>query len=610
MIRALLVLIGAVVCVFVLLRGSAFYEAQLIRSAPLISRLSAASLHYNSAVYSQSGSLIAYFPGLRRSRLQYSELRQHTIHAFLAIEDSRFYKHPGVSLFSLARALVSNIRAGRFVEGGSTITQQTVRGLFLHPEKKFTRKLREMILAVALEHHLSKNEILELYLNQMYFGRRAYGLKAAAEVYFSRSDLTQLTVAESAYLAGLLKAPTRLGRHPHQARKRQRRVLARMRDHGWISDGEYRRSVQAKLSPASQPPHRVREAPYYVDAVRYQLRRYLDEKTLLGGLSISTPYRSVWQRRLDEVLWAQYDFLRQRSADQNLFAEEVEMAGVVYDPVRSEVWALRGGKDYRRSQFNRALFTSRAMGQTIAPFLGVVLFSKGKRLDDLLFPQHSSVRYRDILRYQKLWYLAGEVRLFGYGSVKNLLSSLGHHSVREDVGLLLGEHSLTPLNLASLYGGLLLGPREVGAEAPPRATFFKEVRKAVRSSASVPAGYKTMLQGRRGEDAALQSRSSAAELIKKVFQKSDCMARITSIVPSRGDDYWSVFIRDSVVVVTWIGSERGRISLPPLTSQQRKAYENLADTLFPNHCSKGQPKRRSRPPSSTETHEDFAHHYS
>ena len=576
MVRILLAMIISLTFGILFYRGYLFYERELKLSAELTHKLSAKNLAYSTTIHSHKNQLMALLPGERRHRLNLEEVPAHTLHAFLAIEDSRFYHHRGVSLFSLLRALTTNLRHGGFIEGGSTITQQTVRRFFLSSEKKIKRKLKEMVLAITLEHHLSKEEILQLYLSEMYFGKRAYGLKSAAEIYFGHSDLKNLTLAQSAYLAALLKAPSRLGKHPALARKRARRVLRRMLTHGWISQEQYSKSLQERVQPTQKPLTRVREAPYYVDQVRYELARYFDEKTLHSGLHITTPYRSHWGQRLRKTLKAQYDYLKDLSLDPELFSQEVQRAGVILHAPTSEVWALEGGKDYQKSQFNRALFTKRPMGKTIIPFLGLVLLNKGKKLQDLLFASHSSLTYFDILQDEKLWHLAGEVRLFGYASLTNLLSYLGASSPhpKTDMGVLLGEHPITPINLATLYGHLLLySQKQKNSFKGP--TWVKKVTAPYHSTPLLSHLSSTTYSGS-------EKHLLGKKLIKEVFQRSDCTARITSLIG--GDDYWSVFIRDSVVVVTWIGSERGRISLPSLSHKDQEHYKNLSQLSFSTPC--------------------------
>jgi penicillin-binding protein 1A len=183
--------------------------------------------------YSDRGEVIAEFSLERREIVSLDRMPTHLVQAFVASEDTRFFQHKGLDYLAILRALLKNIFSGEIVQGGSTITQQVVKSLLLSPEKRFSRKIREAILAYRIEKYLSKEEILHLYLNQIYLGHGAYGIAAAAESYFGKA-IEELTLAESAMLAGLPQAPSKTSpyAHPDQARKRQSYVLHRMVEEG------------------------------------------------------------------------------------------------------------------------------------------------------------------------------------------------------------------------------------------------------------------------------------------------------------------------------------------------------------------------------------------
>ena len=190
-------------------------------------------------VLARDGSLIGQFYRERRFLVTQEEMSPWLPKAFLAIEDDEFYKHPGVDLKAIVRAMLTNLKSGEKTSGGSTITQQVVKRLMLTPEKSYERKIKEIILAYRLEKQLSKDEILTLYLNQIFLGNNSYGVEAAARTYFAK-HAKDLTLAESALLAALPQAPSTYNpyRHPEAAQARQKQVLRRMRDLGWIDDGQ------------------------------------------------------------------------------------------------------------------------------------------------------------------------------------------------------------------------------------------------------------------------------------------------------------------------------------------------------------------------------------
>jgi len=225
---------------------------------PLITRL-----------YARDGQLIGEFFNERRIIVPYSRLPQHLILAFLAAEDARFFEHPGVDLLGIARAFIENLKAGEIVQGGSTITQQVVKSIFLTSERSFSRKVREAILAYRIDNFLSKEEVLLLYLNHIYLGNGAYGVEAAAQEYFGK-HVEDLNLAEAAMLAGLPKAPSRYSptSNPMRAKERQAYVLNRMVEAGFISADQAQAALNQPLTFKPARSERFDDVGYYVDYVK------------------------------------------------------------------------------------------------------------------------------------------------------------------------------------------------------------------------------------------------------------------------------------------------------------------------------------------------------
>src|SRR3989338_6322460 len=192
-----------------------------------------------SDVYAEGGGKIGEFYELRRKVIPLEEVPKVAIHAFVAAEDAHFFSHKGIDLQGIVRAAIKNFQAGRFVQGGSTITQQVAKSLLLTPERKLSRKIKELVLAMRLEKNLSKKDILYLYLNEIYLGHGAYGIEAAAQNYFGKRA-SELNLAEASMLAGLPQAPSRYSPllNPKAAKERQIYVLKQMVDNGYISKRE------------------------------------------------------------------------------------------------------------------------------------------------------------------------------------------------------------------------------------------------------------------------------------------------------------------------------------------------------------------------------------
>jgi len=226
-------------------------------------------------VYSNDGQIIGEFYIERRIVVPFQKIPPRLIKAFLAAEDAMFYEHKGIDYWSILRAFYRNIEAGKIVQGGSTITQQVAKSFFLTPERSLSRKIKEALLANRIEKNLSKDDILYLYLNQIYLGNGAYGVQAASEIYFGK-DVGNINLAEAALLAGLPKAPSKYSpyHYPDIARQRQEYVLRRMLEEGFIAreDEEKALIYSIKLKPKEIKSLWV--GPYFTEHVR----RYIDEK--------------------------------------------------------------------------------------------------------------------------------------------------------------------------------------------------------------------------------------------------------------------------------------------------------------------------------------------
>ncbi len=243
-----------------------------------------------TSVYSDDGRVIAEFYRERRIVTPLSQIPQMLIRAFVAAEDSRFFQHEGVDFISIMRAAVKNVEAGTVVQGGSTITQQVTKSFLLTPEKSYERKIREAILAWRIDQSFSKEEILYLYLNQIYLGHGAYGVAAGAENYFGKS-LGELTLAECAMLAGLPQAPSEYSpyRNMEKAKKRQEYVLTRMVTEGYITQAEADQAMKQSLDIKARRNIFIEAAPYYTEHVRrYVAEKYGEDLLYTGGLQIYT----------------------------------------------------------------------------------------------------------------------------------------------------------------------------------------------------------------------------------------------------------------------------------------------------------------------------------
>ena len=294
----------SLILIVVLLGSGAYGFYRVTRNLPHISSLKDYQPSIVTTLYADDDSPIAEYYLERRIVVPLEKIPQTLIDAFVAAEDARFFEHEGIDFFGILRALWKNIKARGIVQGGSTITQQVTKSLLLTPERSYTRKLREAILAYRIEKYLSKKEILFLYLNQIYLGHGAYGVEAAAQNYFSK-NVQELELAECAMLAGLPQAPSRYSpySYPQRAKERQVYVLNRMGAAGYITTNEAAEALAANLDIKARKDWNVGSVPYFAE----HIRRYLEEKygqevLYREGLQVYTTVNVAYQRNAQQAI--------------------------------------------------------------------------------------------------------------------------------------------------------------------------------------------------------------------------------------------------------------------------------------------------------------------
>ncbi len=276
----------------------------LTRELPDIDIIEEYNPNLTTRVFADDGQMIAEFFIERRIVVPLKRMPEHLKHAFLAAEDAKFYKHEGLDYPGIMRAFVKNIKAGRIVQGGSTITQQVAKSFFLTSERTITRKVREAFMASRIEKHLTKDEILHLYLNQIYFGHGSYGVQAASESYFNK-DVSELTVGEAALLAALPKAPTRYSPYtnPAGAKRRQEFVLTRMQEEGYLPKLTILNAKNEPLQLKSKTFGNLWVGRYFTEHVRRHIENKYGSSTLYrGGLNIYTTLNIELQKAANEAV--------------------------------------------------------------------------------------------------------------------------------------------------------------------------------------------------------------------------------------------------------------------------------------------------------------------
>jgi len=427
-------------------------------------------------IYDRNGELIAnIFDKEHRLYATFDEIPPRLIEALLAIEDTTFFEHSGINFDAIFRAIIKDIKAQKLVEGASTITQQLVKNTLLTREKKISRKLKELLFSLKIEHELSKEEILERYLNEIYLGHGYYGVKTAAEGYFHK-DLDHLTLKEMAILVGLPKAPSYYSptKNYEMSLGRANRVVSRMHDLGWIDDTMYIEATDERPVVYNDTLTRNR-APYIVNEVIRQLSHEF-ENLRSGGYEITTTIDLKLQDAARRALKHAYDLALSRAeghADFN--ASKLNGALVSLDPKSGDILALVGGVDYKQSSYNRATQGLRQPGSAFKPFLYQVAldlgYSGATELIDVARtyeyekngetqkwqPKNYEKDYKGLITLREALVHSrnlATINLVTDVGLSTMLREMKRYGIKDlphDLSLSLGSISLSPLALAHYY---------------------------------------------------------------------------------------------------------------------------------------------------------------
>ena len=355
------------------------------RDLPQIRALEEYSPSAVTRIYSVDNQLLAELFAERRDPVRLEDMPSDLKQALITTEDRKFYTHSGVDIKGIARAIVRDIQARDFVEGASTITQQLTKTLFLTNKKTITRKIKEAILAFQLERRYTKDEILALYLNQVYFGSGASGVESAAQIFFGKT-VSELNLPECALIAGMPKAPSRYSPRVNLdlATRRRNIVLKKMLVTGQLTRQQYQEAADSPVQLASRVPAN-QSAPYFVEYIKPQLEEAVGEFQLYkGGLTVFTTLNARLQRAarlagskgLDHLIRRMH---RNRVADPNL-----QYAAVALNGVSGGIVAMVGGRDYSQSPFNRATDAYRQPGSAFKPLVYATAIEKGYSQDRLI----------------------------------------------------------------------------------------------------------------------------------------------------------------------------------------------------------------------------------
>jgi penicillin-binding protein 1A len=489
-------------------------------------------------------------------------LPRHLLDAVIATEDRRFFKHWGLDPTGMLRAAFTNLRAGRVAQGGSTLTQQLAKNLFLGSERTYARKLEEIVLALWLELRLGKRNILELYLNRVYFGAGAYGVETAAQRFFGKSA-REVSLVEAAVLAGLLKAPSRYSPafNPQVARARAGDVLAKMVEARFLSAEESERAGQATLRFAEALGRGQSGLDYAIDAVLEQL----------PPLVVSPAGDIVVETTIDANLQRHAQTLVQNALSGEGQSARASQAALLIVDLKGAIRAVVGGRSYAESQFNRALKAKRQPGSAFKMFVYLAALESGLRPDSTVqdlpilgagwSPRNEGAGYRGTVTLrdalaQSMNAAAARLHMtVGPRKTVGVARRLGIRSpLRAEASLALGTSEVTPIELTAAYGVLANGGRALEPHLIGR----------------VRTGSGRVLFERREEPAAeLVAPSNVAamnDMLNAVLVSGTGKRAALPGLPAAGKtgtsqdfrDAWFVGYTEQFVAGVWVGNDDGR----------------------------------------------------
>ncbi len=573
-----------------------------------------ALIEYNPSltteIYDRNGDKIAnIFDKEHRYFVHFDDIPPQVVEALLAIEDTMFFEHPGVNIDAIIRAIIKDVKARKLVEGASTITQQLVKNTLLTREKKFSRKFKELLFALKIESELSKEEILERYLNQIYFGHGYYGIKTAAKGYFHK-DLDDLTLKEIAILVGLPKAPSYYlpTKRYQQAIGRGNRVVTRMHQLGWIDDTTYTTALKENPEVFDDTLTQNR-APYIVDEVLRQLRGEF-KNIRGGGYKIVTTIDIRMQESARIALKNGYDESIERAHASDDFnqstIEKLNGALVSIEPKSGDILALVGGVDYKLSQYNRATQGKRQPGSAFKPLIYQVAvdlgYSGASQLVDIARtydyeldgedkkwrPKNYEKDYKGFITFREAMIHSRNLATI------NLVTDIGLTTMRRE----LDKHHIKnlPPDLSLALGSITVSPLEFSRYYTVLSNYGTQVEPILIRSVQNSYGEEVHYENTKEELTTPQQAYIMIDILKDVVNKgTGRKARVRGIelagktgTTNKGVDAWFCGFSPEIQTVVWYGNDDntpmpkgeqgGRTAAPAFASFYRKVLQTHPET--------------------------------
>lgn len=552
-----------VVGLSVVLAGLIVLKVYLM-TLPPIKNLESLKPNMVTQIYSDDGEIIKTFTAFAPSKTTLTDVPKPLVQALVATEDKHFYSHPGYDLIGLTRSIVANILAGKVVQGASTLTQQLSRMLFLSNEKTLTRKIKEIKISAQIEKTIDKDKILELYLNNVYLGSGAYGVEAAADVYFNKK-LNDLTLPEMALIAGLPQAPSVYSpfNNLDLAIKRRNQVLGRMYKMKYIDKKTYNEAKAADVTLSTIPSlYALNKAPYFCDYVMRELKDlgFTEEDISTGGYKIVTTLDYKTQLKVNEAMVKNLNAWGLKS-DKN------QAAVFVFSPIDGRILAYAGGKDYTKSQYDRVTQSLRPCGSAFKPFIYAAGIEQGygpnDKLDDLPFkvgdwiPRNYGNKYRGAIPIYTAVMISSNVcaaRMMDIVGVKNVIQLSRTMGITTpmpyDYTISLGSHSVKLFEMTRAYGVFANGGYKVEPYAIERieSSRGKVLYEAPRARSSKVLDYDTVATMTAMMKTVIQYGTGTAANIGKPA------AGKTGTTDDYKDAYFMGYTPD-VVCGVWVGND-------------------------------------------------------
>lgn len=566
-----------------------------LASLPPISNFEDIKPNPVTSIYSSDGENIKTFTVFRFEKVSIKDIPNNLKYAIIATEDKSFYQHRGFDTIGLLRSIVVNLKAGSAKQGASTITQQLARILFLSNERTFDRKIKELIIAHRIEKTISKDEILEMYLNSVYLGSGTYGVLSASKTYFNK-NLNELTLAEAALIAGLPQAPSVYSplQNPKRSIERRNQVLRRLYKTGYITKEQYEKAKAEELNLNNKSRiYSFNKAPYFIDFVLRELEYigFREEDISQGGLKIYTTLDYKSQEAADNAI-------NEHLKDAKLTSDKTQMALFSFSPTTGKIYAYVGGKNYEKSQYDRILNAVRPPGSSFKPFVYATALQQGAKVNDIVSdtpvsfgkwaPRNYGGKFRGSIPLWQALAVSSNVvavKLIEKVGVPNVIATAREMGItthlQSDMTIALGSNGVKLYDMVIAYGAFANGGFRVRPYAVERV---ENSRGVVIYENPGPKNVKVI---------SYDTAASMTYMLQKVVEvgtgRAANIGRAVAGKTGTTDDYkdaWFVGYTPDIVAGVWLGNDNNA-KLPGITgglipAQVWADYMKVALKNYPN----------------------------